>query len=151
MAGTATPIYPQTLKNWYAQLLPATGAYALPTAAQTTVTALAALVAGSTNGDKIESIVVTSTDSATQSLVLAIVTATNTFILGVVSIPATAGTVATIVSVDVLRSTQLPGLAYDANGNKYLYLPSGSTLYVGTLAAVTAAKTIDVIAQGGSF
>lgn len=151
MAGTATPIFPQTVKSWYAKLVPATGAFTLPVAVATATTNLVALAVGDTNGDKIESIYVTSTDTAAQSLVLAVITATDTFILGIFTIAIQAGGAAANPSVDILRHANLPGLAYDANGNRYLYLKTGETLYVGTLAAVTAAKLISVIANGGAF
>lgn len=151
MAGTATPIFPQTVKNWNGRLLPATGAYVIPSVVQTTTTNLVSVAVGDTNGDKIESLVCTSTDTAAQSLVVAIITAVDTVILGVVTIPITAGTIAGTPPVDILRNANLTGLAYDAAGNKYIYLPSGSTLYVGTLAAVTAAKAIQVLASGGAF
>ena len=151
MAGTSTPIFPQTVKNWFAQLINATNAYTLPTGSSTSTTNLVSLIAGDTNGDKVESINVTSTDTSARDLVLVLITASNTFILGVVSIPATAGTVNNIVSVDILRNAQIPSLSYDSNGNKYLYVASGSTLYVGTLTQVTTNKTVDVTAQGGQF
>ncbi len=151
MAGTASPIFPQTIKNWQARLLPATGAYTIPSVVQTTTTNLVALCVGDTNGDKIESLVVTSTDTAVQSLVLAIINATDTNILGVVTIPASSGSTAALTPIDILRAANLSGLAYDPNGNKYIYVPSGSTLYIGTLTAVTAAKSVQALASGGQF
>lgn len=151
MAGTPTPIFPQTVKNWFARLLPATGAYTIPSTASTTVTALVALVVGDVNGDKVESLTITSTDTAAQALVLMLVTASDSFCLGVVNIPLTSGTVTAVAPIDVLRSPVFAGLPFDANGNKYIYVPSGATLYLGTLTAVTAAKSIVAVASGGQF
>jgi hypothetical protein len=152
MSGTPTPIYPQTVKNWAGRLLPGTGAYTVPSTVTTATTNLVAVATGDTNGDKIESLIATSTDTAAQSLVVAIISAVDTEILGVVTIPITAGTIAGTPPVNLLSpSGNLAGCAFDANGNKYIYLPSGSTLYIGTLAAVTAAKSIQVYGSGGQF
>jgi hypothetical protein len=151
MSGVNTPIYPQTVKNWAARLLPGTGAYTIPTTATTATTNLVSAAIGDTNGDKIESLILTSTDTAPQSLVVAVISASDTNILGVIAISASSGTLSGTPPVDILRNTNMTGLAYDANGNKYIYLPSGSTLYIGTLGAITAAKSIQVLGSGGSF
>ena len=139
MPGTATPIYPKTVKNYVAQVLPADAS------------ALKTLVTGATNGTKIESITVASTDTAARDLQFTITISAVTYVLATVSIPANSGNTNALPAIDILRNAQWPGLAYDSNGNKYLYIASGSTLKINTLTTVTTAKEIDVLASGGDY
>lgn len=139
MTVTATPVFPQTIKNYTQTILPAD---------TTTVKSLA--VAGA-NGTKIEAFNVALTDTTTRDVqIYATISATN-YLLGTVNIPLSSGNTNAVPSVDILRSAQLPGLAYDANGNKYLYLASGTTLSVACTTTVTAAKAITFFAQGEDF
>lgn len=139
MAGTATPIFPQTVKNYVAQILPAD------------TTGNKTLVTGATNGTKIESITVASTDTSARDIQLSMTIGAVTYILATVAIPITAGFVNNAPAIDILRNAQWPGLAFDANGNKILYVASGAVLNVKALTTVTAAKEIDVLATGGDF
>jgi hypothetical protein len=150
MAVTATPIYPQAVIAPCAALINGTGAFTFAAASNTT-TNLVSLAAGGANGTKIEAITVSTTDTAANTLYLIINNGTYNFILGVFSIPIGAGTTTTAPAVGLLNSSLFPGLSYDSAGNKYLYVPSGSTLYVGTLGAVTSAKQVSVVAVGGNF
>jgi len=134
MAGTATPIFPQTIKTYAAQLLTADG-----TTKKTLVTAGA-------NGSRVDAINAASTDTTARDLQLWITQGGTDYLLGTVQLPINAGNTNASPSVDVLRSAQIPGLAYDANGNRVIYLGSGAVLKVAVLAAVTAAKELDVIA-----
>lgn len=136
---TATPIFPQTVKNYVAQIQNADG--------QTVKT----LVTGGTNGSKIEALTISSSDTSARDVQLSLTISSVVYILGTVSIPATAGTVDNIVSVDILRSSQIPGLSYDANGNKILYVANGATLGIEALTTVTSGKAIQAIAIGGDF
>ena len=139
MAGTPTPIFPQLIKNYVQTILPAD------------TTTIKALVVAGTNGTKIESINITSTDTAVRDLAIyATISAVN-YLIGTITIPITAGNTNAIPSIDVLRHLQLPSLAYDSNGNKYLYLASGTTLSISVLSTVTTAKQITVFAQGGDY
>jgi hypothetical protein len=139
MAVTSTPIYPQAIVNAAAQIVNATGS------------ALVTLVTGGTNGTKIESLNVSSTDTSARDIQLWMTISAVNYLLGTVSIPANAGNVNNIVSVDILRNIQIPSLAYDNNGNKYLYVASGAVLSIAALTTVTSAKAIAALAQGGNF
>ena len=139
MAGTATPIFPQTVKNYVAQILPAD------------TTTKKTLVTGFTNGTKIESITVASTDTAARDLLLYLTVSAVDYLLGTVAIPINSGNTNAIPAVDILRHAQWPGISYDSNGNKIFYVASGSVLKVAAGATVTAAKEIDVVASGGDF
>lgn len=139
MAGTATPIYPQTVKNYVAQILPGS------------TTSLVTLVTGATNGTKIESINVASTDTSARDVQVWLTVSAVNYLLTTVNIPINAGNTNAVVAVDLLRNAQWPSLAYDNNGNKYIYIASGSTLSVAALTTVTTAKSINFLAQGGDF
>lgn len=139
MAVTATPVFPQAVKNYTQTIAPGD------------TTTVKSLAAAGTNGTKIDALLVTSNDTANRDLVLyATISATN-YPLGIVQIPLTAGTVNSVPTVDVLRSAQIPGLAYDAFGNKILYLASGTTLSVAAGTTVTTAKQLTIFAQGADF
>jgi len=150
MTLTATPVYPQTPLAWAAALINSTGAFTFA-ANSNVLTNLVSLVSGGTNGTKVETINVSTTDTSNNTLYLLLNNGTFLSILSVFSIVAGSGTTTTTPSVNLLTSTQFPGLSSDSNGNKYLYLPSGSSLYVGTLAAVTSAKQVSVVAFGANF
>lgn len=136
---TPTPIFPQSVQNFVQQIQNADG------------TTVKTLVSGGANGTKIESINVTSTDTSARDVAIYLTVSATNYLLATISIPATAGSVDNIVSVDLLRNAQWPALAFDNNGNKYLYVANGSTLSVGALTAVTSAKAIQFVAQGGNF
>lgn len=139
MTVTATPVFPQTIQNYKQTFVPAD---------TTTIKTLA--TAGS-NGTKIEAINVVSTDTSGRDLQFYVTVSATNYLLTTVNIPATAGTVNSVVSVDILRHSQFPSLAYDVNGNKYLYLANGASLTVGVATTVTAAKQITVFGQGEDF
>lgn len=139
MAVTNTPIFPQTIINPILQLTNGTG---------TTVTAV---FAGGTNGTKIESIIVTSTDTSARDLTFYLTVSATNYALTTITIPITAGTVNNVPSVNILGSVQMPGLARDSNGNPYIYIASGTTLSANAVTTITSAKVINIICQGGNF
>ncbi len=139
MAGTATPIFPQTIRNWAQSIVNSDG--------QTVKT----LVTGATNGTKVESIIVTSSDTTLRDLQLSVTISSVTYILATIPIPISSGTIDSVASVDILRSPYIPGLAFDPNGNRYIYVASGSTLNVEALTTVTTGKAIHIFGQGGDF
>ena len=136
---TATPIFPQAIVNSVAQINNA--------AAQT----LQTLVAGGTNGTKIESITATSTDTAAHDVQLWLTISSVNYLLGTISVPAGAGNSSGVPSVDFLKNAQITSFAYDANGNKYIYVANGATLSISSVVTVTSGKLIQAYASGGSF
>jgi hypothetical protein len=127
----------------------------IQTSAQTWVaadtTTLKTLVTAGANGTKIESLIITSTDTASRDLQFWLNDGTNSYLLGTVNAPISAGNTNAIPSVAAFLTTQLPVLPYDSNSNRYLYLKAGWTLKAGALVAVTAAKTVYAIAQFTDF
>ena len=134
MAGTATPIFPQTIRGASAQILNADG------------TTKKTLCAGGTNGTRIDAISVASTDTAARDLQLWMNNGSVDQLLCTVSIPINSGNANNVAAVDLLRSSFGPMLAYDANGNRVLYVPNGYTLKVAAATSVTATKQLDVLA-----
>lgn len=139
MAVTNTPIYPQAINVGVGTILPADAQ-----GYKTVFTAGA-------NGSKIESLIISSNDTAAHDVTINITRSAVNYQLGQISIPITAGYLNTAGSIDVLRSSIIPGLAYDSNGNKYLYLKSGDTLTINAPVTVTTAKQITAVASGGDF
>lgn len=139
MAGTATPIFPQLVKNYVAQILPADASNKK------------ALVTGATNGTKIEAITVASTDTTARDLQLIMTISAVDYILATVAIPLNSGNINTAPAVDILRNAQWPSLSYDSNGNRIIYVASGAVLNIKSLTTVTAAKEIDALAIGGDY
>lgn len=139
MTVTATPIYPQTIKDYPIQILPAD------------TTTLKTICAGATNGTKIESIIVTSTDTSARDVALYKTISAVDYLLGTVSIPITAGFTNAIPSIDLLNNPQIPGICVDAFGNKYILVASGTTLKIAALVTVTTAKAISITASGGDY
>ena len=139
MAGTSTPIYPQTLKNYVVQI------------ANADASTLKTLVTGATNGTKIECINVTTTDTTARDVQLYITISAVDYLLGTVNIPANSGNTNALVSVNLLTALNFPSCAVDANGNRYVYVANGATLRVSSLTTVTSAKVINFVASGGDF
>lgn len=143
MPVTATPIFPQAIVNSVVSITNATGSG---------IANVVTIRAGSTNGDRVDSIAVTSTDTSAVVLTLvATVSATN-YQLGSVNIPITAGTDAAATgAVSLLdQPLMLPWVSQDENG-RHLYLANGTTLKVYAQTTVTAGKQIDIFAQIGAY
>ena len=112
------------------------------------------LLTAGANGSKVESISIASSDTVARDISIYLTRAAVNYLLTTVSIPAGAGqpaAPAAIPAVDIMRSAQWPGLAFDAVGNRYLLLKSGDTLTVNAPVSITAAKTVTVQAQGGDY
>lgn len=140
MAVTNTPIFPQTISNFSAvQILPAD------------TTTLKTLVTAGANGSKVENIIVNSTDTANKDLQLVVTKGGVDYPLATIQIPLNAGNTNAIIPVSLFQHAMLVGLNTDNNGNKYLYLGSGSVLKAKVTASVTAAKVISLFPQGGDY
>jgi hypothetical protein len=68
-----------------------------------------------------------------------------------ISCPLNSGNTNAISLLTILDNTRFGTQLVDANGNKCLYLASGSTLKVKSLTTVTAAKAIYFFVQAGDF
>ncbi len=136
---TATPVFPQTIKTNVAQILPAD------------TTTLKTLITAPANGVRVDSILISSTDTSARDLQLVVTISSVDYVLGTLQIPANAGFTNAVPTIAAFQHSQLVGLNTDVNGNKFLFLASGAVLKVKALTTVTAAKAISVIAQCGEF
>ena len=139
MAKTFTPPYPQTIKNAVVRVNNASG------------TTLQTLRTASAEGDRVDTIMATSTDTSNRDFGVYLTIGGTDYLIGTVQIPATAGFVNNVPTVDVLRAANMPGVPLDAYGNRCLLLASGTVLKVGALVAVTAAKQVDFFAPVGEY
>lgn len=107
-------------------------------------------VAPVADGTRVKSLHITSDDTAAQVLQFAVTISGVDYILGEVDVPAGAGTDSATDSVNGLNSSKMPGLQTDGV-TYWLDLATGSDLKVKSKTAVTAGKTINVLAEVGDF
>lgn len=140
MAVSRTPSLPQLPQSWKAQILPAD------------TTTLKTVVTGGANGTKVVAVIVSSSDTAAQSVQLGITRAGVFYPLCTVSVPITAGQVSGAPPVNMLAPENCPGLPVDNDGQVYMLLSSpADAVQVKSLVTVTAAKEIDVNSFGADF
>lgn len=140
MAVTSTPIFAQTIKAWATQFTPATA---------TTITTIAT---GGANGSQITSLTIASTDTAVKNIIFYLNDGTVNHQLGYINIPANSGNASLATPpVDAFRNVYFPGMQIDAMGNKVFNLPAGWSLNGAMVATITAAKVVEVVAQGGDY
>lgn len=141
MATTPTPIFPQTITNAAVAIVNSDG-----TNKKTVYT-------GATNGSKIESISITSTDTTARVLNVYITVSGTDYQVGTINVPITAGTdAAATASVSMLENTvMMPWIRKDSSGRPYIYLASGSVLKVASQTTLTSNKEIDLVAQIGDY
>lgn len=119
------------------------------TSADTTVAKL--LFTAGANDSDVKSIIVTSNDTAAINLALYVTRSAVDYLLGTINIPISAGTTGSVVSVDLINTTSIPGLALDSAAKAYLPLKTGDTLKVGPIVTMTAGKTCYVSAFGQDY
>lgn len=105
----------------------------------------------STEGSRVDGIVITSTDTVARTILIQINNGSVISKLGHINVPAGAGTDGSTPAVSGLNRGNLPWLKIDANGNPYLNLNSGMNLEAGMLVAITAAKAITVTVLGANY
>lgn len=139
MAVTSTPIYPQVNSSGFLSIGNADAS------TQKTI------YVGGANGSQVTHVNVTNNDVTARDLQLSILIAGTNFIVSTVTIPLSAGNTNAAPAIAFFRSTQIPGMSLDSNGNPFLYLPSGATLQGKTLTTVGANSSVFVIAQVGDY
>jgi len=102
------------------------------------------------DGSRVKAIHITSDDTSAVVLQFCVTIGAVDFILGEVNVPIGSGTNGTAVAVNGLNPTQMPALQTDGIAY-WLELATGSDLKVRAKTAVTAAKTINVLAEVGDF
>lgn len=140
MAVTATPAFVQVPKNYKVQILPAD------------TNALKTVATGGTNGTKIVSLVVTSSDTTNRDVSWGITTGGTFWPMGTTTVLATAGTVNNVATTNLFNATNSPGLPVDGDGNFFVFLSGTSdTLQIQSTSTVTTAKSLNVTAMGADF
>ena len=139
MAGTATPIFPQTIKNYVTQIVNADASN------------LKTILTGAANGTLLNRIWVCSNGSSARDLQFYVTIGGTDYLIGTLSIPASSGFTNAVPQVGVFESTQFPSMFLDNNGNKVMRIESGAILKVKALTTVTSAKAISIFCQGGEF
>jgi hypothetical protein len=139
MSTSPNPIFPVAINVGVGQILNADG-----TTTKTIFTAGA-------NGSKVESLTISSTDTVDQDISLYVSRGGTDYLLALMKIPATSGSVNNVPAISGLINTQLPGLSQDANGNVILYLQNGDKLSFAAATTITSGKAITAVAVGGDY
>lgn len=103
------------------------------------------------NGSKVVGLTATSTDTSNRLAQVWLTRSATSYLLASVSVPTLSGTDGTTPVVNLMNTTDWPGLPVDADGQPYLFLDSGDTLQVSFTAQITAAKEADVTALSADF
>lgn len=140
MAGTNTPIYPQTIQNAQLVLNNASGTSAF------------GFYTGGSNGSRISSISCVSSDVA-RVLNVYMATSSVSYQVGTVNVPANSGTDAAITSaVSILENNaMMPWIRKDSNGRPYLDINPAWTLQFASQVQITSGKSITLVGQIGDF
>lgn len=97
---------------------------------------------GGANGSRVDMLYVSTNDTTAVNLAFYINDGSTDFYIGNVNVPIGAG-YTTVARIEAMK-TLAPDLGY-------LVLPSGHILKCNCVATMTAAKTTDVLAQGGDY
>lgn len=103
-------------------------------------------VAGA-NGSRVASIAATTTDTSNNIVHLYAFDGTTAYLVGEVTVPLASGTDGTTAAVNLLSLSMCPWLNSDGS----ITLPSGWKLQASVTTAVTAAKTLTLVALGGDY
>ena len=110
------------------------------------------ILTGETNGSKISSILVTSTDTIIHTVSCAIKVSSTSYQLFQVLIPAITGDTPSVLPLQLISQGVMPGLPQDSDGQPYLVLASGMIFQCEVLTtAVTSPDAITFIPQGADF
>lgn len=131
----STPSYFGVIKNPVARIANGDG------------TALVTFYDPPTGGGKVETIAVTSDDTAARDLQLVVTKGGVDYPICTKTIPITAGQIPGTPAVNILDGIVCPWIRIDENGNPYLILEDGAVLKAKVLTTVTAAKFINLVGQ----
>ena len=108
------------------------------------------LVTAPSEGCRIDMLFASSDDTSDVDVLLYLNDGSNDIPIGRVTVPDGSGTNGTDKAVNLFTDAELPFLALN-EGNPALFLKSGWKLRAGMQAAVTAAKSIYLVAIGGEY
>jgi hypothetical protein len=108
-----------------------------------------------TNGVKLEAILIASTDTSARDFNLYLNVSATNYLIGTVSIPASAGNSNSTPAVNLLSAltgaSPLLPIPKDSNGNPYLYLDSSTALYAAPATTITSGKVWNIVVIGESY
>lgn len=113
------------------------------TALKTVVTPVAA-------GTRVKSLMATSDDTTARVLQIWLTISAVDHLLGEVTVPIGAGSDGSTPAVNLLNATSMPGLQFDGI-SRFLDVANGTLLKIKTKVAITAAKTIYILGEGGDL
>jgi len=139
MAVTSKPIYLQSIQTYITTIVNANGTTAV------------SLAAAGTNGSKIEEINCVSNDnSSAYTLNFYLYSSSTLYQLGCIDLYIQSGGIDNVPSINLLATSQMQ-FPKDSNGNPYIYLANGNSLYISVGSAVNSGKTLTFFAHGGNF
>jgi hypothetical protein len=97
-----------------------------------------------TDGSVLQHLNAVSDDTATVEMEVYVDDGTTAYLLGTIDVVTLSGTDGTNPAVDLMSPSLIPGLGPDGE----LFLKTGYTVEVAPKAAVTAAKTVTIVAIG---
>lgn len=109
------------------------------------------LLTAGANGAVVRGIYATTDDTSLNNVSVWVNDGVTDFRIGTTRVAIASGTDGAANAVDLLNSTAIPALELDSSGNPVLYLKAGWILKASVLVAVTAAKTLTLVAQGKDF
>lgn len=132
----SSPVFLSNMKDAVLALVNGTG---------TTATIL---VTPGASGSRVKSLQFTSDDTVSRTFQLIKTKSAVDYVLGEIVVPAGAGTDGTTPGVNGLNATNMPGMQSDGL-LRFIDVPSGTTLKIKPKVAITAAKTVNVVAEYG--
>ena len=112
----------------------------------------ATIITAGAAGGRVYSLLGCTDDTVTVNVFLYILSGATVRPIGMVNIPLSSGnTNAARFPVDLLSSTNLPGLPIDNNGKTYIELGPNEVLKCGALANLTAAKNCYITGMAASY
>ena len=134
---TSTPVFTQTPKTGGGSINNATGAGTLGS----DTNGVALYTAGS-NGSRVNSLILSTTDTTANDVFLYIKSGANIYPVGQVHVPASSGNIASTLAIDGILPSITVGLPIDNNGKRFIHLGASDVLKFAVIAAVTSGKTL---------
>lgn len=139
MAVTHQAIYVQAVLSKAKAVLPADS------------TNLVTVYTATGDGCRIDNIIIQSTDTSAKDMALYLNIGGTDYQIGMLSVLANSGNTNAIPSMALMSHSQFPIFTQDSNLNRFILMASGDILKVKMGSAITAAKQINVIIQGGTY
>lgn len=108
-------------------------------------------VADATDGSKLYSIAATTSDTSANNVQLFYNDGTTSFLIATVRVAIASGTDGEAASVNLLNAAACPFVRKDNGENPFIEVKAGHKITVAPLVAVTADKTLTLVALGEDY